>query len=1096
MSGAEAALVLGLVSSVLAIFDAASQVYDAAHDAKGLTKAFQATADQIPLVQHTLSLAEESLKADRVGEEAAKSVKPVLERCKENGQKVKDAFDKALPLKNASTTERYKRAAQMRLKSGEIKKSMEIVMECLDLLAKEQIFQDSEAIHDIKTALDQLASIGGEGESAGSVHYGSGNINNIKDSGSQQNYNNSGSGKQYNATQMSFEPPEIAPLPCALLPFERDPDFVDREELGQLEEKLSAGGAKVALSGLGGVGKTQIAIEYCYRARDQSKDTWALWVHASNANRFNESLHKLADDLKIRGRSDPKANILQIVCDWLRDTRNGRWVLVLDNADDADFLLEPPAVETEDQTDSRRPASNLPRIKYWPSNPLGSIILTSRRQHMVQKLVHRRNVLKVNPMSKVHALALLMNKLEELETVAMMDELTRTLDYMPLAMAQAAAYIRIRAPSYSIQRYLVDLEQGRKTTTILLDVDDDLDEFRRDREAKNSIFLTWRISFDYIHQTRRSAAELLSLMSFYDHQGIPEILLRPGETSEDANPDQIPDASLSDDLEADILTLRDFAFISATPDRTSYEMHRLVQAAVQRWLEIHNQYLASARRSVHNLNLALPVPGYKNWKDCQVLYPHAKLAARLEFEDLDACRRCWADIQYKAARYALDQGFLSDAEAQATKSVDMHKRLYGDDHEETLISRRLLGMVLADRGQYKTAEVMLRQALESQVKLLGKEHPATLVTQHDLAFAIQSQGRYQEAEVLMRQVLEGEAKGRGKEHMQYFAVLSNLSNNLSDQKRYKEAEELCRQALEAEEKELGIRHPSTLTSRSNLASLLSDQGKFEEAEETHRRVLQDREEVLGIYHPDTLTSAIWLGYTLVPQGKHEEAEKMYRQALDGRRRVLGDEHQDTLRSAHNLAYTLDQQGKHEEAEKLYRYALDDQRRVLGEEHQHTLMSADGLAFVLEKRGKYEEAEKMYRKMLDGRRALSREGLLNTLEKLDELGFALEKQHNLEEAEKVYRKVLYEKRAVLGEDESQTLVSVSNLARFLRHRGSYGESLDLMRSCAEISLRVLGADDPATIRRARRRIEWESETMPLDQLRLDSSSSQDKGHETI
>lgn len=207
MSGAEAALVLGLASSALACFEAAYQVYTAAHDAKGLTKSFRVIADQIPLVLHTLHLIEQSIKVDTVSEEALRTSKPVLERCKENARSLKAAFEKALPPKDASRADRYKKAVEMKWKGGEVKKSMELVMQDLDLLAQHQIFQDAGALEDIRTAIDELAQVSDEEESSRSVHYGSGNINNYTGSGNQENHRyeiSGGAGSFYKADNISF----------------------------------------------------------------------------------------------------------------------------------------------------------------------------------------------------------------------------------------------------------------------------------------------------------------------------------------------------------------------------------------------------------------------------------------------------------------------------------------------------------------------------------------------------------------------------------------------------------------------------------------------------------------------------------------------------------------------------------------------------------------------------------------------------------------------------------------------------------------------------------------------------------------------------
>jgi hypothetical protein len=207
MSGAEAALVLGLASSALACFEAAYQIYTAAHDAKGLTKSFRVTADQIPLVLHTLRLVEQSIKVDTVSEEALKTTKPVLERCIENATSLKATFDKAIPAKDASRADRYKKAVEMKWKGSEVKKSMELVMEDLGLLAQHQIFQDASALEDIKTAIDELAQVSDEEESARSIHHGSGNINSHSGSGNLEDHRyevSGGSGSLYKAGSMSF----------------------------------------------------------------------------------------------------------------------------------------------------------------------------------------------------------------------------------------------------------------------------------------------------------------------------------------------------------------------------------------------------------------------------------------------------------------------------------------------------------------------------------------------------------------------------------------------------------------------------------------------------------------------------------------------------------------------------------------------------------------------------------------------------------------------------------------------------------------------------------------------------------------------------
>ncbi|KIX03237.1 uncharacterized protein Z518_06789 [Rhinocladiella mackenziei CBS 650.93] len=205
MSGiGEASAVLGLISSVIAIYEAAHEVYEAASDTKGLPRKFRAAAEQIPMVYHTLSLAEQNIKAKAVSEAALQSAMPVLERCKESAASVKDIFDKTIPAKDASRAECLRKAVGIKMKSNKVKEYMEEVVKNMELLAQNQVFQDAEALKDIKEAIEQLSNVSDEEEQPQFVHSGAGAINANTGGGVQENYNNSGPGSQYNAENQFF----------------------------------------------------------------------------------------------------------------------------------------------------------------------------------------------------------------------------------------------------------------------------------------------------------------------------------------------------------------------------------------------------------------------------------------------------------------------------------------------------------------------------------------------------------------------------------------------------------------------------------------------------------------------------------------------------------------------------------------------------------------------------------------------------------------------------------------------------------------------------------------------------------------------------
>ena len=546
--------------------------------------------------------------------------------------------------------------------------------------------------------------------------------------------------------------------------FPRDQDFVDRSELSDLEEKLSAGCAKVALVGLGGIGydlyiaygangrltmrsKSQLAIEHCYRVRDRSSDVWTFWIHASNGARFDADIRKLAGYVGIPGCDDPKSDVFALVDRWLSNERKGKWVLVLDNVDDARFLFEPPDINDGNQSGN---CARRKRMDYLRSHAHGSIIITSRSREATARLTDDCDVVTVNPMKDATALALLEKKLGQSGVTENMQKLVTALDRMPLALAQAGAHIKQRGLRYSVGRYLAELEKSEKSQTSLLKLA--LKELRRDDEAKDSIILTWQVSFDYIRKTRPSAAGLLSLMSMYNYQGIPEFLLkvRDGDTRSnavlafgldrvDSDCDGSSTASETDSFDDDILTLENFHFIRTMFTGTSFEMHRLVRLATRVWLGSHGSYQEWARRGVEQLDEALPNGEHKNWGRCAELYPHVTSILSLQLEKGEIFLRR-ASVQYKAAWFDWRRGLWSKAEALAEKSYNTRGKLLGMEDEKTLSALHVLASVVKEQGRYEAAEEANRQVLEVREKVLGKEHPDTLTSVNNLAVVLRNQG--------------------------------------------------------------------------------------------------------------------------------------------------------------------------------------------------------------------------------------------------------------------------------------------------------------------------------------------------------------------
>jgi UDP-2,3-diacylglucosamine pyrophosphatase LpxH len=698
-----------------------------------------------------------------------------------------------------------------------------------------------------------------------------------------------------------------------------------------------------------------------------------FWVHASNTDRIEQGYRDIADQVRLAGRNDPKADIFKLVHNWLRNEKNGKWFLVLDNADDAAALTLPADNNPNAQVSSKNGGRKRSLMSYLSQSKNGSVLVTSRTRSVAMQLVDESDILSIGPMDDASGSELLQKKLGEKVGKDGTVELAKALEFMPLALVQAAAYIRQRAPRCSVQQYLEDFHKSDRKRTSLLDYDGG--HLRRDEEAKNSILITWQISFDHILRARRSAADLLSLMSFFDRQGIPEELLRgqnrietrqksikdDGAKNTDSDCDSDSDsedsdseASVDDGFEEDILTLRNYSFIGITTNATTFDMHRLVQLATRKWLEEHGQLETWKGQYINNLCTASPTGEYEDWAQCQALFPHAK-SALLQTPKSQESLEKWAALLYNAAWYAWRNGKVGDAEKLSEKSMKVRVKLLGNEHAATLSSMAMAANAARLAGRWKEAEELGLQAMEIRVRVLGEEHPDTLASISNLASTYSNQGRWKEAEELGLRVMEMSVRVLGEEHPDTLTSMGNLALTYSSQGRWKEAEELGLRVMEIRVRVLGEEHPDTLASISNLASTYSNQGRWKEAEELEVRVLEMRVRVLGEEHPSTLTSMDNLASTYIDQGRWKEAEELGLRVLKMSVRVLGEKHPDTLISMSNLASTYKNQGWWKEAEELGLRVLKMRVRVLGEEHPDTLASMNNLAYTLKSQSRDVEA---------------------------------------------------------------------------------------------------------------------------------------------
>ncbi|RDW59198.1 hypothetical protein BP5796_12122 [Coleophoma crateriformis] len=657
--------------------------------------------------------------------------------------------------------------------------------------------------------------------------------------------------KQFIRTKLSNRETIVAdtidrssPAKLFLVPFAQDDQFIGREEiLGELDlggqQAAPIKHKRDALVGLGGVGKSQIAIEHAYRVREHNPQTTVFWIHASTKIRFEQAYQEIADRLELPWRDDPKVNVLRLVYNWLSSEANGQWLMILDNVDDGNVLLGGDdtfrGVLSHDQSADLQP----PLETFLPQSRNGSILITSRNSMAASNLVDTfGELIQVEPMEEVDSVELLKTKIPRDKSLESdFKELAQALEGIPLAITHAAAYIRSK-PRITVSIYLRLFRESEVYQANLLE-NNETNDLRRDHSTRHAVITTWQISFDQIQRTNIEAADLLALMSMFDRQGIPEWLLLN-------NMDKLQ-------FEDTIALLISFSLVREQAGSSAFEMHRLVQLSTMRWIQRNRQLERWRSEAIKVIARLFPSGDYETWSDCQILLPHAREIVSYRVTDQQDLLSL-ASVNTRLGWFYCLKWNLIRAEPTLREAIVVREMELGVNHPDTLTSVSRLASVLERQGRYTEAESMNRRALEGREKELGVNHPDTLTSLDNLALVLNSQGRYTEAESMNRRALEGSEKELGVNHPDTLTSLNNLTLVLNSQGRYTEAETIGRRALEGSEKELGANHPDTLTSVSNLASVLNSQGRYTEAESMNRRALEGREKELGPNHPDTLTS--------------------------------------------------------------------------------------------------------------------------------------------------------------------------------------------------------------------------------------------------
>ena len=692
----------------------------------------------------------------------------------------------------------------------------------------------------------------------------------------------------------------------------------------------------VILLGMGGQGKSQLAMEFCRSSRAAGNFQAIFWIDVTS----NNSLARSFEDItaKISGSSSIFNNITSRIT-FVKDTIESwsfPWLLVFDNFDRPDEVL---------------------RISdCFPQSSFGKIIVTSR--HAGSKRLG--NVIQVTGMSEDESLDLLFSRSglkRTEENVCEAKSVVAQLGYLPLAVDQAGAYISALNLSMSLFS-----KHYKERKAHILRYTPSLTEYRKklndsDAETAFNVFTTLELSLQGIGSSsndREAIEDFLTLCAFFSNISIGEDLAKVAATkyrpgwmhlfiSEDAW-----DHYKYQDVLANLNHLSLLNSLSPG-DVVHFSLHPLVSD----WLKLRKDMPCCRTCTILSGSVIQELIGFEDVDTMQLGLRQYILAhidsylhnQRLYLDSLDFIDEVVLDQMRWFSYFLQNSCRYNEAEEMYLRALQGYEKAFGADHQSALDIVCNLGALYKDQGKLKEAKEMDQRALKGYEKVFGADHPSTLDTVNNLGVLYQDQGELKEAKEMYKRALQGCEKVFGADHPSTLEIVGNLGLLYKKQGKLKEAEEMFQRALQGCEKALSADHPLALNTVNNLGALYKDQGKLKEAEEMYQQALQGRKKALGADHPSTLNTVHYLGILYEDQGKLKEAKEMYQRALKGYEKAFGADHPSTLNTVNNLGVLYQKQGKLKEAKEMCQRALEGYQKVFGTNHPSTITAVDNLKVI-------------------------------------------------------------------------------------------------------------------------------------------------------
>lgn len=803
-------------------------------------------------------------------------------------------------------------------------------------------------------------------------------------------------------------------------------EFVGREkELQHLHTKLQGSHRSTitAIQGMGGIGKTELALQYATHHLNQGTYPGGIcWLTARDQEigtqivRFAQAILRLnlTDGLEI------SAQVAQCWDNWVE----GNVLVIIDD------------VTGEDEST----AYNTIKPYLPPPDQKFSVLLTTRLLHLGSSIqTFEIQILTENAsLQLIESLVGVKRVLEEQKAAKALCE---WLGYLPLALELVGRYL-LQRPDRSLSEIQERLKSKRLEDNALRKRQADV------TAAHESAAAAFELSWEQLTESEESMAYFFSLFALapIPWELVEKQFLKGNETN-------------IEDLREDLEDLRDVGLVGHSllqrVGKKTYQLHQLIREFFQAKLEQSERVNEYKRRFCKVMTATaqeFPYPPTLEEIDkFAIKIPHlAEVATNLidwlESEDLP-----WPFIGI--GRFYKSQGAYEQSKFWWEKCVAMTKEYLGENHSDVASSLNCLAAIHIYQGNHKKAESLYNQALDIWEQQPIKCHIDETATLDSLAALYSEQGYYKEAVPLCEKALKLSRILLDK-HPDLAKNINNLAALYYQQGRYKEVEQLYEEALEIRENSLGEQHPEVSESLSNLAVLYRKQGRYKEAESLYLRAIQIWEIAVGENHPFVSILLSNLATLYCEVGRYKEAESSYQKAFEINQNLGSEENIHSVTDLINLANLYYSQARYSEAEDLYLKVIELGKKILTKNHSYMIKTRINLAETYRSQERYKEAEDLYKELEKLKDSIEKHNP-NIISIINNRALLYHSQGQYQEAEALYHEAINLWIDLRGENNLNVAQSKNSLAQLYHCQGRYQDALKLYQDALRIRKKLLG-----------------------------------------